>query len=98
MGRQQVIQQPFTPETLAERWGVTANAIRKKCSSGELAHFRFGKLYRIPANVVEEFETCQTSASAGSEADSVSIGRAVTADEFGISLRHAPERRRKPKQ
>lgn len=93
MGRHETIRPPFSPETLAKRWGVTANAVRKKCASGELEHFRFGKLYRIPARVVEEIEQCQTSASAGSEADTVSSGP-TTAAAFGISVRHAPSRRR----
>lgn len=91
-------QIPFTPDTLAERWGVTASAIRKKCADGEIAHFRFGKLYRIPVDVVAEIETCQTSVSDASEGDIASTGPALTASEHGISLRHAPERRRKPKQ
>ncbi|WP_350310460.1 helix-turn-helix domain-containing protein [Paracoccus sp. SSJ] len=97
MGRHEPMQQPYTPETLAERWGVTANAVRKKCAAGELAHFRFGKLYRIPAHVVQEFENCQTSASVDCAADTASIGP-TKASEFGISLRHAPERKRKQKQ
>lgn len=97
MGKHETMHHPFTPETLAERWGVTANAIRKKCAAGELAHFRFGKLYRIPHDVVKEFETCQTSASADCAGDTVSTGLGLTASELGISLRHAPERKRKPK-
>lgn len=96
MGRHEQIKGPFTPETLAERWGVSANAVRKRCAAGELPHFRFGKLYRIPADVVEEMEACQTSASGASEADTASIGSAQRASEFGINLRHSRER--KPKQ
>jgi len=98
MGKHQAMQTPYSPETLAERWGVSANAVRKKCATGELRHFRFGKLYRIPADVVEEYETCQTSASVGSEVDTASTGANRMAAEFGISFRHAPERKRKPKQ
>ncbi|WP_147393065.1 helix-turn-helix domain-containing protein [Paracoccus siganidrum] len=41
---------PFTPESLAEKWGVSATSIRNKCNTGELRHFRFGRLYRIPAD------------------------------------------------
>lgn len=88
---------PFTPETLADRWGVSAASIRNKCNAGDLRHFRFGRLYRIPAAVVEEIEACQTSASDDSGADSASIGGSM-ADERAISLRHAPERRRKQMQ
>lgn len=76
---------PFTPETLARRWGVSATSIRNKCQSGELRHFRFGKLYRIPAAVVEEIEAC--SPTDAPDAASAS------ADE-PIIIRHAPERKR----
>lgn len=95
MGKHEAM--PYTPETLAERWGVSANAVRKKCATGEIDHFRFGKLYRIPARVVQEIEACQTSASDGSEVGTASIGPTATANEFGISFRHAPERRRNQK-
>lgn len=88
---------PFTPETLAERWQVSAASVRNKCASGALKHFRIGKLYRIPVSAVEEYETCPTSASVACEVDSASIGM-QTASELGISLRHAPERKRKPRQ
>lgn len=91
MGRHERV--PYTPETLAKRWHVSANAIRKRCAAGELTHFRFGKLYRIPADVVEGIETCQTSASDDCVADTASIGSGLTASELGISLRHARERR-----
>ena len=66
---------PFTPETLAAHWGVSASSIRSRCNAGHLPHFRFGKLYRIPANVVEEIEACQISASDDSVEDSVSTGK-----------------------
>lgn len=97
MGRHEQIAAPYTPETLADRWGVTANAVRKKCAAGQLAHFRFGKLYRIPAHVVEEYEKCLISASDDCAADTASTGSAAMASEFGISLRHARERKPKPK-
>ncbi|WP_438671334.1 helix-turn-helix domain-containing protein [Pseudogemmobacter sonorensis] len=88
---------PYTPETLADRWGVSASSVRNACRKGELRHFRFGNLYRIPAAVVEEIEQCQISASDASEVDIVSIGQARMADASGISFRHAPERKRSRK-
>ena len=49
---------PWTPETLAERWGCSAAIIRRLCRNGELAHFRLGgKLLRIPYSVVLEWES-----------------------------------------
>lgn len=47
---------PFTPETLADRWGVSAKHVRELCARGTLSCFRVGKLYRIPASVVETHE------------------------------------------
>ncbi|WP_425537230.1 helix-turn-helix domain-containing protein [Phaeobacter gallaeciensis] len=86
---------PFTPETLGLRWGVSATTIRNMCNQGELNHFRLGRLYRIPAAVVEEKEQCQTSASDVSGADTASIGMKAASEDV-IALRHAPER--KPSQ
>jgi excisionase family DNA binding protein len=51
---------PFSPETLAERWGCSAEKIRQMFHQGELAGFRLGKLIRIPANEVERFEAACT--------------------------------------
>lgn len=88
---------PFTPETLATRWGVSATTVRNMCLEGSLSHFRLGRLYRIPAAVVEELEECQTSASDVSEAGTASIGGKVGSESV-ISLRHAPERKQSLKQ
>ncbi|WP_416376432.1 helix-turn-helix domain-containing protein [Thalassovita sp.] len=88
---------PFTPETLADTWGCSAETVRNLCRSGTLKHFRLGRLYRIPANAVEEYE-CQTSASDGSGVASVSTGPSRTENVPGISLRHAPERQQSQKQ
>ncbi|MFD0979275.1 helix-turn-helix domain-containing protein [Tropicimonas aquimaris] len=84
---------PFTPESLAERWGVSATSIRNRCQSGDIPHFRLGRLYRIPEKVVMEFETC-ASTSDGCGEDTASIGM-KTESVDGISLRHAPERKRR---
>lgn len=88
---------PFTPETLALRWKVSAATIRNQCNEKTLPHFRLGRLYRIPAAIVEEIETCQTSVSDDSETVSASIG-ARTESEGVISLRHVPERTQSRKQ
>ena len=54
---------PFTPESLAERWGCSAEKIRQMFHSGEIAGFRLGKLIRIPAVEVEKYECAQTEAA-----------------------------------
>ena len=89
---------PYTPETLANRWGISAQKVRNMCIDGEVAHFRLGKLYRIPAVAVEEYEECQTSTSDGSEAGSASIGTTPLESGSAISLRHSPERKRRQKE
>lgn len=50
---------PFSPETLAERWGCSSEKVRRMYRDGELVGFRLGKLIRIPAAEVERIE-CQT--------------------------------------
>lgn len=52
---------PYSPETLGERWGCSAEKIRMMFHAGELAGFRLGKLIRIPASEVERFEREGTS-------------------------------------
>jgi excisionase family DNA binding protein len=51
---------PFSPESLAERWGCSAEKVRQMCHGGELPSFRLGKLIRIPAIEVERYECAQT--------------------------------------
>ena len=58
---------PFTPDQVAERWGCSSATIRNLCRRGELAHFRVGKEYRIPARIVEKVEACGESRSSGSK-------------------------------
>lgn len=92
-----VLLRPFTAETLAHRWGVSATTIRTQCNEGKLQHFRLGRLYRIPAAIVEEIEQCQTLASDVLEADTAFSGAKVGREDV-ISLRHVPERKQSPKQ
>ena len=53
------IEKPFSPETLADRWGCSAEKVRLMYRDGELRGFRLGKLIRIPAAEVERYE-CQS--------------------------------------
>lgn len=50
-------KRPFTPETLAERWQCSTGVIYRMLSSGQLPGFKIGKLWRIRAEDVEEFES-----------------------------------------
>lgn len=47
---------PYTPDSLAERWGVSAETVRQLVKRGELPGFRVGRMIRIPVQAVEEFE------------------------------------------
>jgi len=87
---------PFTVETLAERWGCSAGAIRNRIRNGEIQCFRIGTLIRIPANEVEKIE-CPNIVSSASEAASQSSGMMRAAPAAGRNLPRAigQERRRK---
>jgi excisionase family DNA binding protein len=77
---------PFSPDALAERWGCSGELIRSMLRRGELAYFKIGKLYRIPANEVERIE-CQTiTGSESTEADTSSTSRTTTGDVFAGRL------------
>lgn len=62
---------PFSPETLADRWGCSAAKVRTMYRDGELSGFKLGKLIRIPAAEVERYE-CQTIPSPCTEENSPS--------------------------
>lgn len=49
-------RRPFTPETLAERWQCSAETVRQMVRDGRLRGFRVGRMFRIPADVVDAFE------------------------------------------
>ncbi len=51
-------EKPYTPETLAERWGCSSEKVRQMYHRGQLKAFRLGKLIRIPAIEVQRYE-CQ---------------------------------------
>jgi excisionase family DNA binding protein len=52
---------PYSTYELAERWGVSDQHIRDLIRSGELQHFRVGRLIRVPAAAVREKELCQNT-------------------------------------
>ena len=84
-------EQPYTPETLAERWDCSAEKIRQMCHRGELPAFRLGKLIRIRAIEVERYE-CErtqlknnTSSSAIEESLLSQSDAARTAADFRLA-------------
>jgi len=79
------LEKPFSPETLADRWGCSAEKIRRMYHVGELAGFRLGKLIRIPANEVERYE-CQNTDWSGIEENSASPSTTTSEGEFASRL------------
>lgn len=63
---------PYSPETLADRWGCSAEKVRLMYRNGELPGFRLGKLIRIPAAEVERYECLTTTPSPGTETNGAS--------------------------
>jgi len=66
-----IASRPFSPDTLAARWGCSSETIRQMCRRGDLSYFRLGKLIRIPANEVERVE-CQSGDSSSTEGNGAS--------------------------
>uniref|UniRef100_UPI00389B1AAA excisionase family DNA-binding protein n=1 Tax=Pseudodonghicola flavimaris TaxID=3050036 RepID=UPI00389B1AAA len=87
---------PMTLDMVADRWQCSAETVRQMVKRGELRGFRVGRMIRIPWEAVENYE-CQTSASEDCVAGSASIGPAQAESECVVSLRHAPERKRRQK-
>lgn len=51
-------KRPYTPDTLAELWGCSANHVRNLIHRGELPAYRLGeRLFRIKAEDVRAYET-----------------------------------------
>jgi excisionase family DNA binding protein len=82
---------PFSPETLADRWGCSSEKIRQMCRGGELSSFRLGKLIRIPASEVDRIE-CQITDSSNTEESASSNTSTLPADAFAARLaRQTPD-------
>lgn len=50
-------ERPYSPASLAERWGVSTTLVYDLLNTGALpGAFRLGKLWRVPAAAVAEYE------------------------------------------
>jgi excisionase family DNA binding protein len=87
-------QRPFTPKTLAERWGVSAQTIRNEIDRGALPAFRVGRAYRIPAEAVMAREA---GASLFGEATAADNGLPVDPASDGKRPKRKPAPRLRPK-
>ncbi|RMF00181.1 MAG: DNA-binding protein [Alphaproteobacteria bacterium] len=73
---------PYTPKTLAKRWGCSVSHVYDLIHRGELDHFRLGaKLYRIPVDAVERFECGWQNTEANSAPSGTRTG-----DAFAVRL------------
>jgi excisionase family DNA binding protein len=66
---------PFTPKSLAERWGCSPRHIVGLIQKGELRAFRIGTLWRVPAAEVERVETSGASATTEDRTDQGKLPR-----------------------
>ncbi len=57
----------FTPAEVATRWKCSASFVRRMIDNGELPAFRVGgKLLRVTARAVREYEACRNTSSRSS--------------------------------
>jgi excisionase family DNA binding protein len=80
---ERAFDRPYSPETLAERWGCSSEMVRQMCRRGELSFFRLGKLIRIPANEVERVE-CLSGDSSNTEDSGASL-TGIPANELRLA-------------
>ena len=86
---------PYTPDTLADRWGCSGEKVRQLVKQGQLRGFRIGRMIRIPVSAVEEYEQCGNTALGASMAALSSLGMTTASDDAFV-LVHSRER--KPRQ
>jgi excisionase family DNA binding protein len=89
---------PLTPDLLADRWQVSAETIRQLVRRGELRAFKVGRMFRIPMEVIEEYEACQITGLDDSMGDSLSHGTMNVELGGAIVLTHTQLRRLKAKR
>ncbi len=87
---------PYTPRTLAERWGCSDRHIRDLIKKNKLPAFKVGSLVRIGADVVERIEACglsnigDTGAFPGQPAPGQPGARSVSPPPKVVSVPNAP--------
>jgi len=95
MGALRNMPPPFSVRSLAEHWGCSEGAIRKRIAEGSLRTFRIGALIRIAANEVERVEQCQNTPSNDLGEDGQSYGTPQTTSATAVSLSRRTSRERK---
>ncbi|TMV85536.1 helix-turn-helix domain-containing protein [Thioclava sp. BHET1] len=77
---------PYTPDSLADRWGCSAETIRQMAKRGDLPFFKVGRMFRIPVGAVEKYE-CSNTRSEDSKGDLSSHGKMMPASATVSGLR-----------
>ncbi|MGT2444500.1 helix-turn-helix domain-containing protein [Ensifer adhaerens] len=89
------MNKPFTPKSLADRWGCSDRHIRNMIARGELTAYRLGgKLLRIQPQEVERVETCNNGDLPASQASFASHGMTPAASADVIALEPLTRKRR----
>ena len=89
------MDEPWTPDMLAERWKCSGETIRQMVRCGQLAGFRVGNRIRIKDAVVMEYENCHSTKSDASVEDTASSGTNQT--EGGGDIVFMRKRQPKPR-
>ncbi len=71
---------PMTVPEVANRWRCGTSHVYNLIADGALAHFRVGKLIRIPLQAVEAYECCASSTTAENGLSSSTSTDSVSAD------------------
>jgi excisionase family DNA binding protein len=88
---------PYSPATLADRWGCSKDMVYDLINGGKLRYFRVGKrLIRISAEEVIRWEEEQSTNSASSKDDTSSHGR--MRERVGDAAIDSVRASRQPKQ
>lgn len=80
---------PFTPKTLAARWGCSERHVRHLIEQELLPHFRVGNLIRIPFDIVKAHEECTTTYQNPMKSASESSG--AIGPQSGVAPNEAPK-------
>ncbi|WP_373324517.1 helix-turn-helix domain-containing protein [Methylorubrum suomiense] len=86
----------FTAAEVATRWKCSASFVRRLIDNGELPAFRVGgKLLRITARAVREYEACRNTSSKNSAAGTPSASTKGASASAAEALKAATQRERR---
>jgi len=87
-----MIEPPFSPETLGERWHCTPRHVQKLCRSGALPCFHVGKLLRISAAAVEAYEAGECQSQNADSSDIAGPGASLGLSEAELAAVRSAQR------